>query len=105
MTLSTIMQSLQIVNAKVTYRSAPIHLLEKFTFKDAQSAHKLLLEKAGLKECIILQTCNRVEVFAAAKNLDEQRLLEAWSSVIGLPTGEFAKTVEISRGNVKTTRC
>jgi glutamyl-tRNA reductase len=98
MTLSTIMQSLQIVNAKVTYRSAPIHLLEKFTFKDAQSAHKLLLEKAGLKECIILQTCNRVEVFAAAKNLDEQRLLEAWSSVIGLPTGEFAKTVEISRG-------
>jgi glutamyl-tRNA reductase len=98
MTLSTIMQSLQIVNAKVTYRSAPIHLLEKFTFKDAQSAHKLLLEKAGLKECIILQTCNRVEVFAAAKNLDEQRLLEAWSSVIGLPTREFAKTVEISRG-------
>ena len=75
----TIAQSLHVINARVTYRNVPIHLLEKFTFKDLDSAHKILLEKAGLKECVIIQTCNRVEVFAATRNPDERKLLEAAS--------------------------
>jgi glutamyl-tRNA reductase len=86
-----------IVNARVTYRNAPIHLLEKFTFKDIENAHKAFLKKAGFEECIILQTCNRVEVFAASKNPDEGRLLEEWASAVGLPEKDFAN-FEISRG-------
>jgi glutamyl-tRNA reductase len=86
-----------VVNARVTYRNAPIHLLEKFTFKDIDSAHKTFLKKAGLQECVILQTCNRVEVFAASKNPDEHRLLEEWASAVGLSEKDFAG-VEISRG-------
>jgi glutamyl-tRNA reductase len=54
--------SLDVINVRITYRNAPIHLLEKFAFKDLHYAHTLLLEKARLKECIIIQTCNRVEV-------------------------------------------
>ena len=73
----------QIVNARVTYHNAPIHLLEKFTFKDVDSAHKAFLESAGFDECVILQTCNRVEVFAAGKDLDEAKLLEEWVSIVG----------------------
>ncbi|HEY5631296.1 MAG TPA: hypothetical protein VIR31_04150, partial [Nitrososphaeraceae archaeon] len=75
----TITPSLHIINARVTYRNTPIHLLEKFTFKDLYSAHKMLIEKAGLKECVIIQTCNRVEVFAATKNMDERKMLEEWA--------------------------
>ena len=86
-----------VVNARVTYRNAPIHLLEKFTFKDIDSAHKVFLKKAGFEECIILQTCNRVEVFVASKNPDEGRLLEEWASTVGLPEKDFAN-VKISRG-------
>jgi glutamyl-tRNA reductase len=86
-----------IVNARVTYRNAPIHLLEKFTFKDMDSAHKAFLKKAGFEECVILQTCNRVEVFAAAKNPDEGNLLEEWASSVGLAEKDF-ENVEISRG-------
>jgi hypothetical protein len=55
------------INARVTYRNAPMHLLEKFTFKDVDKAHKVFLEGAGFDECVILQTCNRVEIFGAAK--------------------------------------
>ncbi len=87
---------IHFVNARVTYRNAPIHLLEKFTFKDIDGAHKAFLKKAGFEECIILQTCNRVEVFAASKNPDESRLLEEWASAVGLPEKDFAN-IEISR--------
>jgi glutamyl-tRNA reductase len=86
-----------IVNARVTYRNAPIHMLEKFTFKDIDNAHKAFLKKAGFEECVILQTCNRVEVFAAAKNPDEGGLLEEWASSVGLAEKDF-ENVEISRG-------
>jgi glutamyl-tRNA reductase len=86
-----------IVNARVTYRNAPIHMLEKFTFKDMDSAHRAFLKNAGFEECVILQTCNRVEVFAAAKNPDEGKLLEEWASSVGLAEKNF-ENVEISRG-------
>jgi glutamyl-tRNA reductase len=85
-----------VVNARVTYRNAPIHLLEKFAFKDIDDAHKAFLKKAGFEECIILQTCNRVEVFAAAKDPNETRLLEEWASSVGLTENDFVN-VEISR--------
>lgn len=58
----------RIINARVTYRNAPMHLLEKFTFKDIDKAHKVFIEKAGFDECVILQTCNRVEIFGATKD-------------------------------------
>jgi glutamyl-tRNA reductase len=86
-----------IVNARVTYRNSPIHMLERFTFKDIDNAHKAFLKKAGFDECVILQTCNRVEVYAAAKDPDEGRLLEEWASSVGLSEKDF-ENVEISRG-------
>jgi glutamyl-tRNA reductase len=88
---------IHIINARITYRNAPIHLLEKFTFKDINNAHKLFLKKAGFEECVILQTCNRVEVFAASKESDQSSLLEGWASAVGLPEKDFAN-VEISKG-------
>jgi glutamyl-tRNA reductase len=87
----------QIVNARVTYRNAPIHLLEKFTFKDIDSAHKAFLERAGFDECVVLQTCNRVEVFVAGKDLDEDKLLEEWVSIVGLSEKDLAR-IEINGG-------
>ncbi|HYY40660.1 MAG TPA: glutamyl-tRNA reductase [Nitrososphaera sp.] len=87
----------QIVNARVTYRNTPIHLLEKFTFKDVNSAHKAFLERAGFDECVILQTCNRVEVFAAGKDSDEDKLLDEWVSAVGLSENDLAR-IEINKG-------
>ncbi len=87
----------QIINARVTYRNAPMHLLEKFTFKDIDTSHQKLLERAGLEECVILQTCNRVEVFGAGKNLDEDRLLQEWASAAGLSTDDLDR-IGINKG-------
>lgn len=86
-----------IVNARVTYRNAPMHLLEKFTFKDVDKAHKVFLEGAGFDECVILQTCNRVEIFGAAKDPDEDKLLGEWVSAAGLSEKDL-DSIEINRG-------
>jgi glutamyl-tRNA reductase len=86
-----------IINARVTYRNAPMHLLEKFTFKDIDKAHRHFLENAGFEECVILQTCNRVEIFGAAKDVEEQRLLEEWVRASGLSRKDL-ESIEINRG-------
>src|SRR5689334_182196 len=88
---------IQVINARVTYKNAPIHLLEKFTFKDVEAAHRAFVDEAGVDECVILQTCNRVEVFAAAKNADEARVLEQWAKAAGLEKHDLA-SVEVSTG-------
>lgn len=87
----------RIVNARVTYRNAPMHLLEKFTFKDIDKAHKVFIERAGFDECVILQTCNRVEIFGAAKDPYEHKLLEEWVSAAGLSEKDL-NSIEINRG-------
>ncbi|HEY7508230.1 MAG TPA: glutamyl-tRNA reductase, partial [Nitrososphaera sp.] len=86
----------QVINARVTYKNAPIHLLEKFTFKDIESAHKAFIS-AGVDECVILQTCNRVEVFAAAKSADEIKLLNQWAEAAGIEEKDLG-SVEVSTG-------
>jgi glutamyl-tRNA reductase len=87
----------QIVNARVTYRNAPMHLLEKFTFKDIDEAHKVFLGRAGFEECVILQTCNRVEVFGVVKESNGDRLIEEWVSAVGLSEQDL-ESIEINRG-------
>jgi glutamyl-tRNA reductase len=98
-TSSTLSQSLQVINARITYRNAPIHLLERFAFADLNAAHQKVIELAELEECIIIQTCNRVEVFAASRNPDQQRLLEGWASAAGLSYNEVADNIEICNGS------
>jgi glutamyl-tRNA reductase len=98
MTLSSSMiQSLQVINARVTFRNAPIHLLEKFAFIDIDYAYKKILENCNIRECVIIQTCNRVEVFATGTGPYEKKLLEVWGSIVGLPVDEIKNTTEISK--------
>jgi glutamyl-tRNA reductase len=93
---STTKDRLHIINARVTYRKAPIHLLEKFAFTDINHAYDILKDKSGLQECIILQTCNRVEVFGVSQSTDSGRLLDGWASAVDLSETEFQNVVEIS---------
>ena len=46
--------------------------------------------KLPLDECVILQTCNRVEVFGAGATINERKLLESWASQVGMASEEFA---------------
>jgi len=63
-----------IINARVTFRNSPIHILERFTIRDLENAYTQFKEHSGLDECVIIQTCNRIELFAKAENYDITKL-------------------------------
>ncbi len=98
MTLYLGVQSSQFVNIRVTFKNSPIHILEKFAFKDVFDAHQYLLNLADLQECIILQTCNRVEIYGVGINPDYENLITAWSSLINLPADQVKNNVIINDG-------
>jgi glutamyl-tRNA reductase len=89
----------QFCNARITYKKAPIHLLERFTFKNVNEAYTRFSELSPDGECVILQTCNRVEIFlSSAEAIDEQEILDVWSSVTHSSMEEFSDNVELSFG-------
>ena len=90
--------SLGVVNARVTFRNSPIHMLERFTFRDMNSAYSAFLEHSGLRECVILQTCNRVEIFGAGNSQDIDRIKKTWASIAGLEENAFKESLEVSEG-------
>jgi glutamyl-tRNA reductase len=50
----------------LNHKTAPIDVREKFTFHEEDISHflKILKQKEGVMECVILSTCNRVEIYS-----------------------------------------
>jgi len=76
-----------IINARVTFRNAPIHILEKFTIRDIENAYEQFKKHSGLDECVIIQTCNRIELFGKSKTYDQEKIKKTWASLAGLEEG------------------
>src|SRR5574340_1747487 len=87
-----------IINARITFRKSPIHMLERFTFRDVDSAYESFMKHSGLQECVILQTCNRVELFGCGNGTDIEKIKKTWASVAGLEENAFKENLEVSQG-------
>ncbi len=83
-----------IINARVTFRNSPIHILEKFTIKDVENAYEQFKKYSGLDECVIIQTCNRVELFGKSKKYDLEKIKKTWASLTGLDEEIFNENLE-----------
>ena len=83
-----------IINARVTFRNAPIHVLEQFTIKDVEKAYEQFKKNSGLDECVIIQTCNRIELFGKSKTYDLEKIKKTWASIIGLEEEMFNDNLE-----------
>jgi len=73
-------------------------MLERFALRDLDSAYQSFLKHSGLQECVILQTCNRVEIFGCGSTSDIERIKKTWASVAGLEENAFKENLEISQG-------
>jgi glutamyl-tRNA reductase len=91
--------SKNIINARVTFRNSPIHILEKFTIKDVNGAYSQFKKYSGLDECVIIQTCNRIELFAKSENFDQEKFKKTWGSLTGLDKTIFDENLEIDENN------
>jgi glutamyl-tRNA reductase len=56
-------QVLDIVNVRMTFRKAKVPLLEAVSFRDKGRAYAEIFALGRINECVILQTCNRVELY------------------------------------------
>jgi len=84
-----------IINARVTFRKSPIHVLEKFAFKDMPDACLTFKKNSSVSECVIIQTCNRIELFATSNNHNVDEIKNTWASLTGLEDNAFKDTLEI----------
>ena len=83
-----------IINARVTFRNSPIHILEQFTIKDIENAYEQFKKHSELDECVIIQTCNRIELFGKSKTHDLDKIRKTWASIIGLDEEIFNENLE-----------
>ena len=83
-----------IINARVTFRNSPIHILERFTIRDLETAYAQFKEHSGLDECVIIQTCNRIELFGKAKKYNIEKIKKTWASLTGLEEQIFEENIE-----------
>jgi len=84
-----------IINARVTFRKSPIHVLEKFAFKDVHNAYSTFKKNPSISECVIIQTCNRIELFAASDNDNVDKIKHAWASLTGQEESVFRDILEV----------
>lgn len=64
-------RNVNIVNVRITHKTAHVPLLEAVAFKDKETAYKEVSAIAGVEECLLLQTCNRVELYLVSQKGEE----------------------------------
>ena len=84
----------KIINARVTFRNSPIHILEKFTIRDTENAYQQFKKHSELDECVIIQTCNRIELFGKSKTDNSDKIKKTWASITGLDEEIFEENIE-----------
>ena len=105
------------MNARVTFKNVPLHILSKFAFKDITAACEEFKKISGVDECIIVQTASRVEIFLVSnvetddspdarreegKTLVLNQVKETWVSLSSLEQIEidhFDQTLEVYKGD------
>jgi glutamyl-tRNA reductase len=88
----------KIVNIRVTYKKASMSVLEALTFNDVSKALIEISLLDSINECVIIQTCNRVEIYFTtdeknyAKAKDE--VIKYWLTNSGFNPVDFYSIIE-----------
>jgi glutamyl-tRNA reductase len=89
-----------IFNLRFTYKNVPVTVLERLTFKEPREVLGDLCALSHVDECFVLQTCNRIEIYAvAAENFMFEaaaEIAEYWRQRNNLETEKFYQNLERS---------
>ena len=72
-----------IAVAMMNYKMFPLYRVEKAFLKDKELAMRRILEIDGIKGVVLLQTCNRVEIFIESETKDLSRMIKVWEELSG----------------------
>jgi glutamyl-tRNA reductase len=56
-----------IINVRITHKTAHVPLMEAVAFKNVGSAVKTIRSMENVDECVLLQTCNRIELYIVSE--------------------------------------
>lgn len=84
----------------LNYKTAPVEVREAFALTDPKLLEKDIIPlDDDIRECLILSTCNRVEIVAIADNkIAKERILELWASAVGKKVSELNPYIYYYRG-------
>lgn len=87
-----------IVNARITHHRSGISLIEAVAFEDLESSLTEFCSMVNVKECVIVQTCNRTELYIVTKDSEDvsKRPIEYLTNRGGIKSEEAAKAIEVS---------
>ncbi len=60
-----------VINIRITHKTARVPLMEAVVFKDKQQGLAELRSMENVEECLILQTCNRIELFLVSEEAEK----------------------------------
>ena len=89
-----------LVSLGVSFRKAPLATLDALSFRDISAFYKLLRTTHEVDGVMILQTCNRVELFLDTKDSSQIRdsVLREWALETKFKLGELNRLVETREG-------
>jgi glutamyl-tRNA reductase len=93
---------MSLVLVGINHKTAPVEVREKFYFESSAVGVGLdgLREKAGIRECAILSTCNRVEVYAVTEGEDGvEEIKQFLSEFHGVPIEYFSRYLYVLMRN------
>ncbi len=60
-----------VINVRITHKKARVPLMEAVAFKEKEAALAELKSLEDVEECLILQTCNRIELYIVSEEGEE----------------------------------
>jgi glutamyl-tRNA reductase len=87
-----------IVNVRITHKTAHVPLLEAVCFKDKANAYAALGSLDGVEESVLIQTCNRIELYLVSEHGDRtvKSAVEYMENRASTHTANACKAVEYS---------
>jgi glutamyl-tRNA reductase len=98
-------KKMRLVLVGLNHKTAPVEVRENLYFENSSLGAGLddLRQKAGIRECAILSTCNRVEVYSVTENEDGiEEITQFLSEFHGVPTRHFAPYLYVLTRNAVT---
>jgi glutamyl-tRNA reductase len=91
-------KTINIINVRITHKTARVPLMEAVAFKDTRSALKTIRSMENVDECVLLQTCNRIELYIVSEKGEKvaKRAKDFLAKRAGTMEEEASKAIEYS---------
>ncbi|MCP8304759.1 MAG: glutamyl-tRNA reductase [archaeon] len=87
-----------VVNVSITHKKADVSTMEAVAFGDKKSALSEICNLTNdISECLILQTCNRIEIYAVSRNEEKvaKALMEHLLSRVGANIDKVTEAIDV----------